>query len=186
MRKILWKAGVIGVTAIVTAGLSDLTSPLVASAQRTNQFDICIREITSTGVSPGAAGTACSDALIPKELSFCVTRIKNKTPLQGDDILRACYQVRRPVDLANCVIDIARVIPAGSQARKQEEKPAPDAKSLYGLTLDSCRRSLLPGRHSECVIAVSRESKDATLENALNTCLSAEDFPRDLFPSYSN
>ncbi len=186
MRNIFSKSGVIGLTAIFCAGLSDLTLPLAAAAQRLNQFDVCVKEIISAGVSPDAAGSACSDALIPKELSFCVTRIKNRSPLQGDDILRACYQVRRPVDLANCVIDIGKVMPQTSQASKQEEKSPPDATTLYGLTLDSCRKSLLPGRHSECVIGLYRQVKDSSLESALNTCLSAEDFPRDLFPSYSN
>lgn len=186
MRKIFSRVGVVGLTAIVGAALSELTVPLGASAQRLNQFDVCVREIIAAGVSPSSAGTACADALIPKELSLCVTRIKNRSPLQGDDILRACYQVRRPVDLANCVVDIGRIIPATSQAQKQEEKSTPDATTLYGLTLDSCRRSLLPGRHSECVIALSRQVKDSSLEYALNTCLSAEDFPRDLFPSYTN
>ncbi len=162
-----------------------------------NQFDVCVTELSTNGVDSQKAGVACSDALIPKELSLCVSRIKARTPIEPVIALDACYRVRRPVDLANCVVDVqAEVV----NSAKTESKSSSDAETVTWETLASqpigeiqspsnavlvsCQRSLLPGRHSECVIALSRDVQDTTPMKAMETCLSAEDFPRDLFPAY--
>jgi hypothetical protein len=153
-----------------------------------NQFSACISQIVRTGVSPQDAATACSEALIPKELSRCVVMIKSKTPIDGNLALQACFQVRRPIDLGNCVVDIHRAAPlfAANSLKQTETETAkePDKLGISKQVLDSCRQSLLPGRFSECVIAVSRGADKNNPSQALQTCLSAEDFPRDLFPSY--
>jgi hypothetical protein len=52
------------------------------------------------------------------------------------------------------------------------------------MALDSCRRSLFPERHASCVIALSQDIPENSPAKAMETCLSAEDFPRDLFPAY--
>jgi hypothetical protein len=168
--------------AIVPFSLLELTRPNRVIAAE-NQFDVCVRQIVKTGVSGQDAGQACADALIPKELSWCVTTIQGKTPIDGNSALLACYQVRRPVDLGNCVVDIHRAVPAiaTTPTTKQTEKK-PSELSLK--TLESCRKSLLPGRFSECVIALSRDVDKRSPGEALATCLNAEDFPRDLFPAY--
>jgi hypothetical protein len=140
--------------------------------------------LTNNGIPPEKAGTACSDALIPKELSSCVARIKADTPVDPEKALAACYQVRRPIDLANCVSDIQRAT-LNSASKPKETEAAADELSLPEVALDSCRASLLPGRHSECVIALSRDVKGMSPLEAMDTCLSAEDFPPDLFPAYT-
>ena len=148
---------------------------------RWNQFDVCVTEMKNNGVPSEKAGTACSDALIPKELSGCVAKIRANTPINPEKALDACYRVRRPIDLANCVSDIQRATLNSANKPKENEEGQP---SLSDLALDSCRASLLPGRHSECVIALSRDAKGMSPKEAMNTCLSAEDFPADLFPAY--
>ncbi|WP_422662009.1 hypothetical protein [Pannus brasiliensis] len=180
MKSWIKKITVYVAIATVPVGLLEITRPTPVLA---NQFDTCIRQIAGAGVSPRDAAQACSDALIPKELSRCVAMINSRTPIDGQSALLACYQVRRPIDLANCVVDIHRAVPAiaAAPATKQDKK-APSELSLQ--TLDSCRKSLLPGRFSECVIATSRDVAKETPAEALDTCLSAEDFPRDLFPAY--
>lgn len=194
MKKIAVRVAIV----TVPLGLLPIIRPTPVLA---NQFDTCIRQIAGAGVSPKDAAQACSDALIPKELSRCVAMINSRTPIDGQSALLACYQVRRPIDLANCVVDIHRAVPAiaaagpsanttgepstniTAPATKQDTKtPTPPELSLQ--TLDSCRKSLLPGRFSECVIAASRDVVGETPAEALDTCLSAEDFPRDLFPAY--
>ena len=173
--------------AAISLGLVEMNRTAIAFGNN-NQFSACISQIVRTGVSPQDAATACSEALIPKELSRCVAMIKSKTPINGNLALQACFQVRRPIDLGNCVVDIHRAAPlfAANSPKQTETETAkePDKLGISTQILDSCRQSLLPGRFSECVIAVSRDVDKNNPSQALQTCLSAEDFPRDLFPSY--
>ena len=173
--------------ATISLGLVEMNRTAIAFGKN-NQFSACISQIVGTGVSPEDAATACSEALIPKELSRCVVMIKSKTPIDGNLALQACFQVRRPIDLGNCVVDIHRAAPlfAANSPKQTETETAkePDKLGISRQILDSCRQSLLPGRFSECVIAVSRDVDKNNPSQALQTCLSAEDFPRDLFPSY--
>lgn len=183
-------------TAIVTlpTGLGMWVFPTMPASAR-NQFDVCVQRIIGTGVLVEKAKVACSDALIPKELSRCVGQIKGRTSINPEDALEACYQVRRPVDLANCVTDIHRSVPLATTnpaASYQTEEGTPlslEASSKIEadpslFTLESCRRSLLPGRYSECVIALSRNGEETPPVQAMKICLTAEDFPRELFPTY--
>ena len=173
--------------AAISLGLVEMNRTAIAFGNN-NQFSACISQIVRTGVSPQDAASACSEALIPKELSRCVVMIKSKTPIDGNLALQACFQVRRPIDLGNCVVDIHRAAPlfAANSLKQTETETAkePDKLGISTQILDSCRQSLLPGRFSECVIAVSRGVDKNNPSQALQTCLSAEDFPRDLFPSY--
>lgn len=198
-------------------------------------FDDCISGLIDSGVSAEKAGVACSDALIPKELSECVGDIRGGTPIAADDALTACYRVRRPVDMASCVVEIhdeAIASATAAQENNSENKsaqketkmaqeppaapppatgepsdlptpsPAPDGtqedtpeptestpmtepeSSPSLLALNSCRQSLLPERYSDCVVAVNQNVPGTSPAKAMTTCLSAEDFPRDLFPAY--
>jgi hypothetical protein len=173
--------------ATIALGLVEMNRTAIAFGNN-NQFTACISQIVGTGVSSQDAASACSEALIPKELSRCVVMIKSKTPIDGNLALQACFQVRRPIDLAHCVVDIHRAAPlfAANSPKQTETETAkePDKLGISTQILDFCRQSLLPGRFSQCVIAVSRGVDKNNPSQALQTCLSAEDFPRDLFPSY--
>ncbi|MBF2022767.1 MAG: hypothetical protein IGR93_22415 [Hydrococcus sp. C42_A2020_068] len=193
----------------------------IRPAAAANEFSVCVNELIDRGVPAQQAGVACSDALIPKELSECVSKIREGTPIKPEEALTACYRVRRPVDLANCVVDIhAEVLSASTpQANKSETsaktnknetsqvttpEPPPETEEPGSIeptesptktdteespslvALDSCRRSLLPGRHSECVIALAKNVPNTSPVTAMATCLSAEDFPRELFPAFTN
>lgn len=167
----------------LSLGLVTLSLAWVPTAAQSagdwNQFDVCVTELTNNDVSPAAAAAGCSEALIPKELSQCVAIIRGGTALSGAVALQSCFQVRRPVDLGHCVADIQ----AATLDDYRPQGNSPDANSLSLSALNSCRQSLLPGRHSECVIALSRDTQDSPTK-AMDTCLAAEDFPRDLFPAY--
>lgn len=226
----------IGVFLVPSALIVFPSSPSVAY----NQFDVCVKQMTSSGVSAEKAGTACADALIPKELSRCVVMIRSQTAINPDDALTACYRVRRPVDLAHCVVDIdnellkskaASVTPKettppetqnppelpsngennliieGENQSKEDLKPskliaqtsetqnnpnltqqsefiADEKSSPLLVALDSCRRSLLPGRYSQCVTGLSRQASLSPIA-AMNTCLDAQAYPTDIFPDYT-
>lgn len=152
-------------------------APIAARASNWNQFDVCVSQLKSNGVSDDAAASGCSQAIIPKEMSQCVNMISSNTKITGIVALQSCFQVRRPVDLGHCVVDIDKGVVGRNRSTDEED--------VSMAALDSCRRSLLPGRHSECVIALSRDLSDFTPKKAMDTCLAAEDFPRDLFPAYS-
>lgn len=165
-------------------------SPVVKA--RENQFDICLRELTSSGVRVEDAQVGCADALVPEQLSTCVRNITQFTSISAKDALTSCYQVRRPVDLGNCVVNINNtVLVANSKNNKTKDESDHNNKlemannqSPLMMALSSCQASLLPMRHSECVIGLSRTPQASNPVKAMETCLSAEDFPRDLFPSY--
>lgn len=208
----------------------------IRSAMANEGFDDCISGLIDSGISAEKAGVACSDALIPKELSECVGDIKGGTPIAADDALTACYRVRRPVDMASCVVEIhdeaiasATSVQENNSENKSAQKetkiaqdspavpppatgeptdlptpsPTPDAtqednpepteltpmtdtkSSPSLLVLNSCRQSLLPKRYSDCVIAVNQNVPGTSPAKAMGTCLSAEDFPRELFPAYT-
>ncbi len=200
-----------------------------SSAWAFNQFDVCVDQMVGSGVTAEKAGTACADALIPKELSRCVDMIRSRTVIDPNNALAACYRVRRPVDLANCVVDIdhellqskatlspikqpeslpsseppvtpvnppregeAPIIEENPQSKGNYsiliaqapiiEEPSPDTTPIL-VALDSCRRSLLPGRYSECVTGLSRRANLSPIQ-AMNTCLDAQAYPEDIFPVY--
>ena len=133
------------------------------------EFQICAAQLVRwAAVSPEEAAVACSDALYPKDLSRCVVTIHKLTPTLTREALVACKKVRRPVELSRCVSDISN---------KTRE-------SQTSAVIDYCRRSLLPIRYSECVVGLSREI-DFTPARAMDTCIKAEDFPRDLSPTFA-
>ncbi len=136
-----------------------------ATASRT-RFDRCTSKLLSSGVSQENAGIACADALEPKQLSTCVDKIQAGTPITGEDALTACYRVRRPEELASCVVQI------GNNS---------DDREVASLALDNCRRSLLPERFANCVVGLNNTIAELSAPVAIATCISAEDFPLELF-----
>ncbi len=183
---------------ILTPALWNVTN--IKSVKANNEFDICIQEIVSSGVEANEAQTACADALIPRELSSCVTNISRNTAIKGDEALKNCYLVRRPVEMANCVVNINKNVLANTQAKVEETPPKiEDAETLESMmetvdktedknaispinkALETCTSTILPSRHSQCVIALSRTPQAQSPIKAMETCIDAEDFPIDLF-----
>jgi len=152
---------------LAIAGLFAIAIPSEPATALT-EFQVCAAELLRAEVSPEQASRACAEALAPKDLSLCVLRIKVLTPTKPNDALFACTRVRRPLELASCVVDINK---------RTQSKEAPSV-------LDHCRRSLLPIRFSECVVGLSREI-DVSVPRALQSCITAEDFPRELSPAFA-
>lgn len=176
---------------LLPTGLLAMSIP-ISPANARNMFDVCVGDLTSVGVASQQAATACAGALIPKELSRCVTRVALTVSVPADAAVVNCFQSRRPVDVANCVVDINNEVPLNRNwpltGRVTETFAEPEATtdstdSPPVLALESCRRSLQPGVYSQCVTALSRDIALEGLKQALSTCLSGEDFPASIFPS---
>lgn len=135
---------------------------------RASNFKTCASDLLNSGISHDDASIACADALEPKMLSACVEKIQGQTPITGKDALAACYRVRRPQELASCVVRIDTSIAS---------------TDIAGLALDNCRRSLLPKRFADCVVGLSDTLSQLSETEAIETCISAEDFPQELFPT---
>ena len=160
---------------LACAGLVALAVP-IASAQavsysefraRESDYARCATDLVSTGVTETDAVAACAAALAPRDIGECVSDLYDNTELEPAAIVAGCRRVRRPVDLASCVVDI--------------RSATVDATELN--ILDSCRRSLLPRRYSNCVVGLS-QSTEVTGTVALNTCAAAGDRPRNLQPNF--
>ena len=194
-------------TGVLLLGLPGFSVRAELNPSRLNQLDVCVNQLTDSGVPSSDAGLACAQALIPKEFSECVSKINGGTPIvSGSEeeqvdkamtIVDSCFRVRRPIDLANCVVDIQRAVLNSASDAKPEETVEGEIdysatvnnidKTPSELAMESCRASLLPGRHSECVIALSRNTREiGEIETAMDTCLTAENFPSELNPAYTN
>jgi hypothetical protein len=123
----------LGVSALVTLqiGLFDLTFNS-ASALAEDRFEVCAGDLIDLDaqlppekkLTPEKISAACANALHPEELSLCVLSIvKNTNPgILAEDALKSCYRVRRPVELARCVVRINKQIIAQQVKPKEIEK----------------------------------------------------------------
>lgn len=156
-----WCAGQLAI-----AGLLAMAIPGGQATAASNKFAVCSAELLRANISPNLASTACAEALEPMDLSECVLRMASVTPAIADRALGSCTRVRRPVELAKCVVEINR------------RTESSDISSV----LDHCRRSLLPLRFSSCVIGLSNQT-DFSTARTMSTCIAAEGFTRQLSPT---
>lgn len=159
--KILVKA--IGWTSLISLPIFLLGIP--NSPAWAGDIGTCANSLIIDGVSKSGASIACSDALKPIDLSSCVTDIKANTNIKGDDALQACYRVRRPDELATCVVNLSSSLAA--------EKST--------MALDNCRRSLLPERYAECTLDLTSVAQIPS-EEAMKSCITAEFNPSQVAP----
>lgn len=160
--------------AIIPAAMVGEVGLGVARAD-SNPFAICAAELREAEVTETEALGACAEALEPADLSWCVLRLYNSTSVDGTSALRSCFRARRPVELATCAIDITRAF------REQPSSGVEDGETIALAALDSCRRSLIPGRFADCAVGLNRQT-DFSQTNILNACIAAEAFPPTLFP----
>lgn len=130
-------------------------------------FRHCTSNLIKANVPSEDATSACSRALKPQELQNCVLSVSKESGYQPLDALNACRQVRRPKDMAYCVTGIRRHL----------------KDSVAEEVLDSCRRSLLPVRYSDCVVGLSQGTSGLPPTNALNACIDTGYFPRENDPT---
>ncbi|MDY6782451.1 MAG: hypothetical protein SW833_07855 [Cyanobacteriota bacterium] len=173
-----FRIGAIAILPAVSFGFPRLEP---AQAIDNNPFETCAVELLEARVNPTAASIACSEALLPEDLSWCVLKIFEQTPLEGNVALDACFRVRRPIDLADCTVYISDEF----QERDRIFESPDTQQSFARSALDTCRRSLLPRRFAECAVGLSREVAISAPE-ILDACISAEAYPAVLFPRRTN
>ncbi len=151
------------------------TSPAIAATARRssiNTYELCARRLLRvSGLERDQIALACAKALRPRRLGRCVLKIKEGTSrLSGPEILDACKRVRRPRQLRKCVLRIDKRVTGTAEPE----------------VLDYCRRSLLPLEFSKCVIGLNRHSPLSAIPSTelMETCITANDYPQDLDPSF--
>lgn len=132
-------------------------------------YDSCAAGLLSAGLSPEDAAAACGGALYPQALSACVTAIDAGTEILATDALSSCRRVRRPEELASCVVGITGVSTTGTEPLD---------------VLTYCRRSLLPLRFSNCVVGVATQVTTYTTTEMMNNCIAATNRPRQVLPNF--
>ena len=157
-----------------------------AQALEPTQLSECVLRIGGqTSVAAEDALRACFRDRRPVDLAACVVNIQ-------EDALRPYLARLSSINAPTEGTDGLAIAPApviednsNNEAIAPEAAPqvAPDTlEPITLLALDTCRRSLLPERHSECVIALSRDIPDLSPATAMETCINAETYPPELFP----
>ncbi|MEM9539227.1 MAG: hypothetical protein AAGA60_06900 [Cyanobacteria bacterium P01_E01_bin.42] len=195
MKKFFSRAIASGLTALLPLTAVAIATPSEAfdifsrryrHGQFTKEFEECATVLLEVGVREDQTAIACSEALEPTHLSECVSNIDTETVINELFALFACFRVRRPLELAECVVEIHdNVLETRAELAGNITVASTDLEPLALSTLDHCRRSLLPKRLSACVVGLSREIP-LTPPQALNTCIEAEDFPRELYVPSTN
>lgn len=149
----------------VSGATANIIDPVVINRRVGIDYSVCARELLEQNIAPNQVAIACSQALIPPDLSLCAIKISSLTPIAALEALTTCNRVRRPLELSTCVTDIF--------SRTQGTDPIVLASSA-NLVMDNCRRSLLPLRFADCVSGLSQQINFGT-DAALRTCIAAEE-----------
>ena len=181
------------VSEIIGSGVpADLAGVACSDALEPEELSECVSDIrAATPIEGQAALTACYRVRRPVDMAECVVDIHAEalqlSPTQANKSQTSSKNQEKEIEFSQETIptppeteETTPVAPTESPAPTSTEEP-----SASLLALDSCRRSLLPTRHSECVIGLSQNVPDLSPTEAIATCLSAEDFPRELFPAFT-
>lgn len=152
----------------VLAGLLSAAVPVAVTAPAiANDYGTCTADLLSAGLDTLAATDACASALHPTEVSSCVVDVTGIGTITAEEALSACSRDRRPDEVASCVTTI------------NSDLVVDDASAV----LDTCHRSILPVRFSECVVGLSEAANLAT-EESLQSCIAAGYRPEDVAPTF--
>ncbi len=154
--RILKQVGTVSAIMALQVGLVATVANSSAAAEQ-SEFLQCADELVIAGLTPRAAAEACSKALKPEELSLCVLSMVDGADVPTAFATESCFGVRRPDELATCVLEIDEVFLPD------------DPRSV----VESCRKSLLPLRFSDCVVGVGIGGELATAD-ALELCLAID------------
>ncbi len=149
----------------IPAANANIIDPVVINRRVGADYRVCAGELLDRGITAEQVAIACSQALVPPDLSLCVGKISRLTPVTASDALSACNRVRRPVEMSTCVVDIFN--------RTTGSTPSVITSSANTI-LDNCRRSLLPLKFSDCVIGLSQQINFSS-DVALRSCIAAEE-----------
>lgn len=145
-----------------TVAISTFATP--AAAASPDYFE-CALDITDAGVPEADAIAACSSARYPENLGACVLDVNEFTGLAGNTALAVCGRSRRPLEVADCAINIHDAF----------------LESPSTAVLSNCGQSLLPARYGTCVVDIV-DATDVAVDTALTQCTRAGFRPWQIMP----
>ena len=138
------------------------TSPLE------REFDACADTLIDLDIDLATTVDACGAAQAPKELSKCVKQISDIPDITSGDALAGCVRVRRPMDMAKCVVSL------------DDEFDG----NLSSQVLGYCGRTLLPLTFENCVEGIYEpDSTDPMM--VMGACVEPDyDAPQVFLPTF--
>ncbi|MEM6449889.1 MAG: hypothetical protein AAF703_06210 [Cyanobacteria bacterium P01_D01_bin.105] len=137
-----------------------------APAVAAPDYSGCTAGMMDVGISEADAIAACASARYPGNLGSCVVDVSELTPITADKALIVCGRSRRPLEVADCTINIHAAF----------------FDSASATTLENCGRSLLPEQYGSCVVDIV-DVTEAAVDTALTQCLRAGFQPWRIRPS---
>lgn len=134
------------------------------------QFEECTETLLGLGIEMTTVVDTCGSAAAPKALSSCIEDISVSTLIPATDALAGCVRVRRPEEMATCVVDLDIEF----------------VGALSSQVLGYCSRSLLPTIFKNCVQGVTSETvTDAML--VMDACGEVDyDAPEVFLPTFQS
>ena len=133
------------------------------------EFESCAEALIDLEIDLNTSVDACGAAYAPKDLSKCVKRISTNTTIISDDALAGCVRVRRPIDMAKCVVSLDGEFDG----------------TLSSQVLGYCGRSLLPRVFENCVEGIyDVDSTDPMM--VMSACVEPDyDAPQVFLPTFN-
>lgn len=195
---------------IVNSGVSvEQADTACASALVPKDLSFCVQNISkNTAIAPDSALKNCYLARRPRDMANCVVDIntkiltpvvnKNSTPSETkpENSQETTEKPETSETTETPEIDFnvefngstenqqTNFNPEVNSNTENQETETTSEESPLMLALETCTSTIQPTRHSECVIGLSRTPQPMSPIKAMESCISAEDFPRDLFSPY--
>lgn len=175
----------------------ETASVACAEALEPEALSACTEKITEKASLPAEdALKACFRVRRPGDLATCVVDIKEKAAKNYAAKPEAQPQGAQNKENSKDTEKILSQTPTKPSSEGQttptiepaqpQETPQPTQETLTSppssntLALDTCRRSLLPVRFSECVVAVNNNVEGMTPDESIKACIKSEDLPTEL------
>jgi hypothetical protein len=176
----------------------ETASVACAEALEPEALSACTEKITEKAALPAEdALKACFRVRRPGDLATCVVDIKEKAAKnyaakpegqpQGaqnkensKNTEKILAQSPTPTTPAPEQKTTPTIEPTPTQATPQPTQETSTSTASDILALDTCRRSLLPVRFSECVVAVNNNVQGMNPEESIKACIKSEDLPTEL------
>lgn len=165
----LFMVNVAVATTVGFAAQSANALPVVTQTQPLErEFEACTDTLMDLDIDLATTVDACGAAQHPKDLSKCVNNISSNTSIASDEALAGCVRVRRPVDMAKCVVTLDGEFDG----------------DLSPQVLGYCSRSLLPTVFENCVEGVYDEDQTEAMM-VMSACVEPDyDAPQVFLPTF--
>ncbi|MEM9216338.1 MAG: hypothetical protein AAGD25_18570 [Cyanobacteria bacterium P01_F01_bin.150] len=139
------------------------------TAPTEKEFEACADILTDLEIDLTTIADVCGAAREPKALAKCIDNISSNTSLTNADALAGCARVRRPFEMAECVVSL------------DDEFNS----TLSSQVLGYCGRSILPDSFENCVEGLyDPDTTDAMV--VMDACVEVDyDAPVVFLPTFN-